>query len=332
MKINNDPVLLNEAAAFDLQISERIENGHIPDLRLTKPCDYFYNNPWRRPEYVKLDFGEQFELIKETLDNFAPELDHTIRILEVGCGPGYMSLELARAGYDVTGIDISGKCILIANQFAESDPWKEQRGGLSYIQGDFFSTTQLQASSFDVVIFVGALHHFAEQHLVMARVKEILHPTGIIIAHEPTRDRVTYGNAVFVHLLQTILSTCNGFVSPMPIPLSLDEHSNQINKIFCLQRYEDQKGDNIQSVHDNDSGHIEMYSALKEHFAELHYKERHAFFHEMIGGLRFNEETNKLLARFLRDADSLLCNNGVLQSTEFFFVGKIKVQECPTSG
>ena len=50
--------LHQEAEAFNSQIDERIANGHIPDLRLAEPCDYFYNNPWRRPAYVKLDFVE----------------------------------------------------------------------------------------------------------------------------------------------------------------------------------------------------------------------------------------------------------------------------------
>lgn len=37
--------LHQEAESFDRQIDERIANGHIPDLRLSEPCDYFYNNP-----------------------------------------------------------------------------------------------------------------------------------------------------------------------------------------------------------------------------------------------------------------------------------------------
>jgi 2-polyprenyl-3-methyl-5-hydroxy-6-metoxy-1,4-benzoquinol methylase len=311
-----------EAEAFDRQISERIAKGHIPDLRRVEPCDYFYNNSWRRPEYVKLDFGEQFELIKIALDNFIERRTAAIQVIEIGCGPGHMSLELARAGHDVTGIDVSAKCIEIAAQFSEADPWKKNRGQLTYLQGDFFTTVQLQPSSFHAAVFVGSLHHFAEQQKVMDRVNELLVPEGIIIAHEPTRDRVTYGNAVFVHLLQVLLSVSKGFYKHIPIPETRVEHNNQIEAIFSEQRYINQDGSKAQSAHDNDSGHREMYSALKDNFIELNYQERYAFFHEIIGGLRFDEETNAQLARYLRDADALLCENGVLQSTEFFFVGQ----------
>src|ERR1022692_2053596 len=57
MKTNR---LKDEAAAFDLQIRERIAHGHVPDLRRAQPCDWFYNNPWRRPEYIDSIFGEDF--------------------------------------------------------------------------------------------------------------------------------------------------------------------------------------------------------------------------------------------------------------------------------
>ena len=75
-----------EAMAFDNQIRERIENGHIPDLRYAKKCEYFYNNPWRHPEYVKLYFGEQFNLMNNSIkENFTNRQANSIRILEVGC-------------------------------------------------------------------------------------------------------------------------------------------------------------------------------------------------------------------------------------------------------
>ena len=61
------PDLELEAAAFDRQILDRVENGHIPDLRYTKKCEYFYNNIWRHPDFVKLDFGEIFSLLEAAI-------------------------------------------------------------------------------------------------------------------------------------------------------------------------------------------------------------------------------------------------------------------------
>lgn len=320
--MTTDYQLSEESSAFDMQITERIRNGHIPDLRMAQPCDYFYNNPWRHPEYVKLDFGEQFALLEDAIRSHAPKTTSPLKILEVGCGPGYMTLELARGGYQVVGIDISPDCIDAARHFADVDPWQVERGGLTYIAADFFTTEELLAGSFDAVVFVGALHHFKDQQKIMRRVSNLLVKNGIILAHEPTRDRITEGNAIFINLLRVLLSQSGGFYSKCPIPSTLEEQEKQIKRVFSELKYEDTDGRKIQSANDNDAGHSKMYGCLKKHFTELVYRERYAFFHEIIGGLRFDEATNMLLAKYLRDMDALLCEHGVLQSTEFFFVGQ----------
>ncbi len=48
--------LKGEARAFDERIAERVRHGHIPDLRRVEPCDWFFNNPWRRPYLASLNF------------------------------------------------------------------------------------------------------------------------------------------------------------------------------------------------------------------------------------------------------------------------------------
>src|SRR5450631_3700028 len=97
-----------------------------------------------------------------------------MRVLEVGCGPGYLSLELARSGFNVVGLDVSNRCIEIAMEFAGRDPWIAQRGRLDYMAGDFYSATELSAASFDAVVYLGALHHFPDQPLTLHRTKELL--------------------------------------------------------------------------------------------------------------------------------------------------------------
>ena len=312
-----------EAQAFDSQIAERIIQGHIPDIRLTQPCEYFYNNSWRRPEYVKIDMGEKVDLIDSVLRHRQSLQAEPLRVLEVGCGPGWLSLELARLGYRVTGLDLSSNCINVAMKQARSDPWLASRGALEYFTGDFFQSG-FADGSFDAVVFLGSLHHFADQRKVMVEVERVLGPEGIVVAHEPTRDRMTEGNAAFIHLLPVILSAGKGYYQETPIPADITVHEKEISQIYREMKYEDERGENVQSAHDNDAGHKEMYAALLESFSELEYRERYSFFHEMIGGLRFDQATNNLLARYLRDADGKLCKLGVLQPTEFLFVGRKK--------
>jgi SAM-dependent methyltransferase len=316
--------LFLEAEAFDKQIQERVAAGHIPDLRCTKECTYFYNNTWRHPDYVRLDFGEQFELIRKAIGDYAEAQGEMPRVLEVGCGPGYISLELARNGFDTTGIDLSKACIGIAKDFANKDPWHDTRGPLHYVCGDFCAENLLPAQSFDAVIFVGALHHFSDQEKVGKRINTLLKQNGLIIVHEPTRDRVTRGNATFIHLVRLLLSKGGGFYKNIEIPENFEVHLAEIGAIFSEMRYENQSGENVQSVNDNEAGFLEMNKMLQNHFVQLCFQERYAFFHELIGGLRYEQSINSKLAGYLRDVDAELCRLGVLQPTEFFYVGRNK--------
>lgn len=313
-----------EQHAFDMQIVERIRHGHVPDLRRAKKCDYFYNNSWRHPDYVALDFKEQFEVIEKVLRDFMPCSNSPKQVLEVGCGPGHLSLELARSGFDVQGIDLSQKCIDIAQKVAATDPWKKSRGILRYDVADFFVFSKQQTASFDAVIFLGALHHFKDQDRVMQGVLRLLKPRGVLVVHEPTRDRVTEGNAVFMHLLQVLLGVGRGFYRQVQIPKNKKDYDQSVLALFRSLKYEDAKGGKTQSANDNEAGFSAMAKALRRSFVELHYRERYAFFHELIGGLRFSDKKNKELARYLRETDRSLCALGVLQSTEFLFVGRKK--------
>ncbi|MEO5917116.1 MAG: class I SAM-dependent methyltransferase [Luteolibacter sp.] len=309
-----------EAEAFDHQIIERVQNGHVPDLRYCTPCDYFYNNSWRRPEYVALDMGEQFARIHASLTiSFGIR---PLRILEVGCGPGFISLELSRAGHSVVGMDLSPECIRVAEQVADKDPHIGERGDLKYIVGDFFSNDHVTTSTFDAVVFVGALHHFKDQDQVMRRVHELLVPSGIVIAHEPTRDRVSISNASIVHLLTRLLSAGGGYFDAQPLPQNSEQLKNEVNLILNKLRYESENGEKLQSVNDNDAGHPEMTGALRSRFSEIEYDEVSGFYHEVIGGLRFPETLNAEVAKYIREMDRLMCGCGVVNSTEFYFVGK----------
>src|SRR4051794_20819968 len=100
-----------EALAFDRRIEERLRAGFVPDLRRAVKCEYFYKSFWRDPHFIDLVLGRRSAVYLELLAEFGgPHLE----ILDVGCGAGYFSLELARAGHHVTAIDVSASCIKAA--------------------------------------------------------------------------------------------------------------------------------------------------------------------------------------------------------------------------
>ena len=308
-----------EAEAFDSQIVERLKNGHIPDLRYTEKCTYFYNNIWRDPYYVKLSFGEIFELIRASIT--AHVHADSIEVLEVGCGPGFISLELARAGFNVTGLDLSPGCISVAEHVAAGDPHRAERGNLTYLADDFFSYKF--DKKFDCICFVGALHHFKEQKMVMDRVQELLTENGIIVVHEPTRDRVTTANAAVVSLITQTLKVLGNYYDKTPVNNTEEGIQDGIQSLYRKMKYEADSGEKLQSVNDNEAGFKEMFAALNDSFETVEFKERYAFFHDLIGGIRTEEdEKSHQLALLFKNFDRVLCDLGVIAPTEFMFVGK----------
>lgn len=308
-----------EKESFNSQINERIANGHIPDLRLVEDCDYFYNNTWRRKAYVKLDMLEQFDRIKNKLNECFPE-KQDIKILEIGCGPGYIALELSRAGFDVTGIDLSDAVIEVANVYANQDPWLEQRGKLNYICGDIM--TYKPECLFDAVVFVGALHHFKDQDGILSKVVNLLKNDGLVMVHEPTRDRVSKKNAAIATLIEVLVSAKGFYFEDNQIPETIDELHGIINRKYLHLKYEGDVGEKVQSPNDNDAGYYQMMGALEIYFKQSHFEDLYGLFHEIIGGLRYDESTNSKLAKFIHDMDHYLCEIGAVDATEFFYVGR----------
>lgn len=55
--------------------------------------------------------------IRKILEN-APDKEK-LRILDIGCGPGFFTINLSKLGHDVTGIDVSREMVIVAKENAE---------------------------------------------------------------------------------------------------------------------------------------------------------------------------------------------------------------------
>ena len=121
-------LIRKEADSFDKQSIFRIKKGLVPDLRRLKKNNFFFNNPYREPEFYKIQW-------QPTIDRIIAiaKQDKRKKVLEIGCGTGFLSLELARNGLDVTGVDISKSSIKIASKFLKRNKVKKNFGKLNYL-------------------------------------------------------------------------------------------------------------------------------------------------------------------------------------------------------
>ena len=302
-----------EAAAFDKRMNERAAHGHIPDLRRTQACDWFYNNPWRRPYLADMILGRYFRFVR----------DHACgpRLLDVGSGPGHISLELARNGFDVTGLDLSPESVAGAQRIATDNPYTEDFGSLTYVEG---SVMEWQPDElFDTISFVGSLHHFDDPAVVLDRVKSFLRPGGRLIAVEPARDFQGNNDAAIIALMRQLLSACGGWYEELPIPATETDWAGCVAE--CLREYQDGHdcSEAEQSPHDNACYGHSMLAELRDRFDEVVHEPGFAFLTRMVGGVRAaSDEEERRIVEFLSLFDGCAVATGLMQPGGLLWVGE----------
>ncbi len=98
-------------------------------------------------------------------------------MLEVGCGPGRLSVRLARQyGLNVTGLDLDPAMIERAGANAD----RAGDGGRhrpSFLVGDVASL-EFPDGSFDLVVSTLSMHHWAPRTAGLAEIGRVLRPSG----------------------------------------------------------------------------------------------------------------------------------------------------------
>ncbi|MBA3849614.1 MAG: hypothetical protein C0502_06415 [Opitutus sp.] len=102
-----------------------------------------------------------------------------LRVVEFGCGTGWLALALAQRGYSVLGVDISEDAVCHARATAAS------RGldNIEYRAADYEHFDG--AGTFDFAIFHDALHHAEDEIAALRCAYAALRPGGCVIALEP---------------------------------------------------------------------------------------------------------------------------------------------------
>jgi ubiquinone/menaquinone biosynthesis C-methylase UbiE len=99
------------------------------------------------------------------------------RVLEVGCGPGHLSIRLARQHQlEVTGLDLDPAMIARARANADRPGNRDQRRP-SLLVGDV-ATLAFPDRSFDLVVSTLSMHHWADPTGGLAEIGRVLRPGG----------------------------------------------------------------------------------------------------------------------------------------------------------
>ena len=109
-------------------------------------------------------------------------------VLDIGCATGTQCGDIADNVKHVTGIDISGKLLSIAEQ-RKADRKIEN---VEFVKTSLFDE-RFQQGSFDVVMAFYVLHFFEDIDAVFKRIHELLVPDGLFIS-----ETACLGNGNFI--------------------------------------------------------------------------------------------------------------------------------------
>jgi len=127
------------------------------------------------------------QIIRKKLDPFRQRVtnkailgslpkEKNLKILDAGCGEGYMCRMLAKKGYKVFGVDSSKKLINSAKKLEE-----RQKLGINYSVADF-RKTKFPDSFFDIVLSHQTLIEIPDPEKAIKEFGRILKRKGIILA------------------------------------------------------------------------------------------------------------------------------------------------------
>lgn len=124
-------------------------------------------------EYVEY-FGDDWEFIKE-INEFASSFDKEDKILDLGCGSGYITNYLIEKGLNATGIDFSSEMIKIA---------KKKYPKLNFLLDDFLNIEKhFDENSIDGLIAIYSLYFIPKEQFeeMLKSLSKVLKNGGLFL-------------------------------------------------------------------------------------------------------------------------------------------------------
>lgn len=143
-----------------------------------------------------VDYRAWADFIEKIFDRYAkikPSL-----VLDLGCGTGSMTLELARRGYDMTALDLSEDMLSVAEARARD----EKLGGILFLRGDM-SAFELYGTVDAIVCTLDGVNHLTSRDELLSCfscVANYLNPNGLFVfdMNTPYKFRTEYADRDYI--------------------------------------------------------------------------------------------------------------------------------------
>ena len=106
------------------------------------------------------------------------------KVLDLGCGAGFLCNALAEKGHKVSGVDLSESSLETARRYDRTE-------SVEYICANVYSLP-FQNETFDVVCAMDVLEHIEEPKLLIAEASRVLKKGGLFFFHTFNRNLWSY--------------------------------------------------------------------------------------------------------------------------------------------
>ncbi len=133
----------------------------------------------RAVEQQNWHLQSRMSCVLATIDEYGPE--HGGRVLDIGCGGGFLLEELAGRGYSGTGIDLSPESVAITRtRLAEI-------GASDRLDAVVGSAYAPPAGPYDLVTLTDVLEHLEDPRACLRALREQMSPGGLLVISTPNR-------------------------------------------------------------------------------------------------------------------------------------------------
>ena len=129
---------------------------------------------------AEIDYKSWADFFEKCFEKYCANGEKPALVLDLGSGTGKMTLELARRGYDMTGIDISPEMLSVAREYAEDEGYGDKILWLMQDMRDFelYGTVDAVISTLDCI---NHLTSVSDLKKTLSLVHNYLIPDGIFI-------------------------------------------------------------------------------------------------------------------------------------------------------
>jgi len=255
---------------------------------------------WRRASLVRLTYALNCRLLTGSISG------RNLKILDVGCGTGCISLELSRMGHDVLGLDRSERMIEIASRTKKTS--NSGSGKLRYELADFdkwLGTT----GTYDVVMFSRLLHDLPDPEKALLKAHRLLRSRGKIVCLEYAYNTMDKKTAAWLYQTRKPLEFQGWFSSPQ-LPDDPERGVDFIMREAVIGRKE-----HINTFE-------EMIRPLKRLFHQETFSWHPYYFWFILSDMRIpNPRLEDRLAAMVKKLEEFLLGTGEIQPALFLYKG-----------